>query len=134
VGIKRGLVVNASYEGQPLDEMTPIGENVMAPAGEVSASEVEALHALIRSQKPGSLEALKGGAHEDNLKIFESVLKYEANSTLLDTICINAGAAFMLAQDVPDCDAGFEKAKALLQSGAVNNWVTRTRRFYQNES
>ena len=134
VGLKRGLVAHSTYGGQALDEITSMGENAIAAAGAVTQAELDTLFDLIRTHNTGTLDDLKGGTPDDNLRIFEDVLAYKANPTLLNTICINAGAAFCLTQNVPSFEAGFEKAKQLLVSGAVSNWVSKTRSFFQHES
>jgi anthranilate phosphoribosyltransferase len=134
VGIKRGLVAHSDYQGQALDEMTSIGDNTLSPAGKVTAAEMDALRKLTNDHKSGTLHDLKGGTPEDNLKIFETVLDFKANMTLLNTLCLNAGAAFRLVENVSGVEEGFEKAQQLLQSGTVRKWVSKTRSFFQHES
>ncbi len=134
VGLEAGMVASSSIEGQSIDEITSIGKNSISPVGSIKDNDVAALQTLIAEKTLGTLEDLKGGDFQTNLDIFHSILTYEANATLLNTLCINAGAAFRIVGKVDTFEDGFEMATDLLKGGKVSEWVNQTAAFYSSRS
>ena len=130
VGVKSGVVACSKKENQIMDEMTTIAENTIRAIGEMREDELELLDELIHRVSGGELADLKGGDHETNLKIFKSILSFEANPSLLNTLCLNAGVAFKIVGKVPSFADGFDMAQDLLKGGRVSEWVQATSTFY----
>ena len=130
VGVKSGIVACSKHENQVMDELTTIADNTISTIGEMGENEIELLTELIQEKSGGALVDLKGGDHETNLEIFESILSYSANSSLLNTLCLNAGVAFKIVGKVPSFAEGFDMAHDLLKGGKVSEWVRATSTFY----
>lgn len=130
VGVKSGVVACSKIGNQVMDELTTIADNTVSAIGEMDGDELELLAEFIQKVSGGSSAELKGGDHETNLKIFRSILSYEANPSLLNTLCLNAGVAFKIARKVSSFEDGFEMAQDLLKGGKVSEWVQASSSFY----
>lgn len=67
-----------------------------------------------------SLDDIKGGSGEENAQLAREILKGKGRASLVDAVCLNAGAALMVYGIVDSIAAGYEKAKEVLASGAVS--------------
>ena len=66
---------------------------------------------------PCSLDELRGGAPEDNARVFGRVLANEGPEALRDAVIVNAGALLWTAGLAPAPKAGVELARASLENG-----------------
>jgi anthranilate phosphoribosyltransferase len=102
LGLKKFLVVH----GDGLDELTPFGENTVAPAVPLPAS---------RSM----LHDLTGGDPATNAGIVRAILSGKERSTKRDIIVLNAAAALWVAGEVESIEDGQKRASELIDSGAA---------------
>jgi anthranilate phosphoribosyltransferase len=69
---------------------------------------------------------LAGGTPEENARTIESVFNGESGAKR-DVILLNAGAAFLVAGDVDQLEAGIEKAALTIDSGLATDLLGRLR-------
>ncbi|MDE0821668.1 MAG: hypothetical protein OSA95_11135, partial [Opitutales bacterium] len=59
-------------------------------------------------------------------------LEGRANYGLMDSLCLNAGAALWIAEQAADLREGIAQARGLLTDGAVRNWMEKVCEFYRD--
>ena len=126
LGLERGIVVHGRLpDGDGLDELSCAGDNRVAGCGELAD-----LNGIWTPEERGfprcSAADLAGGSNRENVAILESILEGSGPAGLVDTILLNAAAAFTVC-GVSD---GVERARHLLLGGAVEDWLRRARGFY----
>ena len=113
LGSDHAMVVHGS---DGLDEITTTGATLV---GEVRGGEVEVYE--LAPERFGvaraELRELAGGDPEENAAAMERVLGGEAGA-LADVVALNAGAALFVGGVVAGMEAGVERARELLASGA----------------
>jgi anthranilate phosphoribosyltransferase len=124
LGMVRGLSVNSYGGDMRADELTTCGVNRVAGIGELSSIDTE-WTAQDFGLKESSWDEIKGGTAEDNLKLLEEMMLGKGPQGLSDTICLNAGAAFWIANDVKDIRSGIAKARSVLCGGTLSAWLKR---------
>ncbi len=134
IPLHRGLVVNSQIEEQSIDELTTVGSYTAAAAGELDESELSELKDLFSKIQGGSLSELKGGDNQQNIQILKQLLNFEAPQALLNTICLNAGAALRVCAKAATFAEGYDMAQTLLESGKTRDWLNATIDFYKNEA
>jgi anthranilate phosphoribosyltransferase len=114
LGSEHALVVHG-HDG--LDEITTTGPTRVAEVrgGSVNTWTLEPEEVGCRRAR---LEALRGGAPEENARLMSAVLAGE-EGPLADITALNAGAALWVAGLAADLAAGVERARAVLASGAA---------------
>ena len=126
LGAERALVCR-SEDG--LDELTTTAANRLwaVRGGEV---EEERLDPRELDMPRASIEDLRGGSVEDNVRIADEVLA-GGSGPRADVVVLNTAAALEVAGRVADLSEGVELARATLESGAAaelkDRWVQRTR-------
>ncbi|WOO39822.1 anthranilate phosphoribosyltransferase [Rubellicoccus peritrichatus] len=129
--VKSGLVVNSAIgEGGVMDEFTCAGANRVCGVGTLNhlngtISPVDA------GLSPCAFDDLKGGDVAQNLKMLDALLDGSAPQGLIDTICLNVGAALWITDRADDLSAGVKQANEILQSGVVSKWLERVKAVYQ---
>ena len=71
-----------------------------------------------------NLENLKGGTPNHNALMFQELLSNSAHPDLINTVCLNSGLLLWLCDQAPDIQAGFKKARHLLETGLVGKYFT----------
>ena len=79
-----------------------------------------------------SLDDVRGGDLECNVRILEDLLEGRANDGLMDSLCLNAGAALWIADQASDVKGGIAQARSLLTDGTVRNWMDKACEFYRD--
>ncbi len=125
LGCERALVVHGS---DGLDEITASGPTRVA---EVQDGRVRLFELAPEDFGLGRwpLEALAGGAPEENARRLEAVLAGESGA-LRGVTLMNAGAALVVAGLAADWRGGAELAGRALDSGAAADTLDRLRRFH----
>ncbi len=121
---KRALVVRGE---NGLDEMNCNGKTSMieVSAGSLASKEFNSPYESVASLPKGPLDAKTGAMMLDRL--FKGM---ETNSDYHHMCCLNAGAAFYVAEKVDSIEAGCKLAEELLKSGAVMAKFEQVRRTY----
>ncbi len=130
LGLKRGLVVHTVVnDRQGMDELSCCGLCHVAGFGEFSEVreiwEPEELN-LNRC----SLSDVQGGDLDRNMELLGDVLAGGVNPGLMDSICLNAGAALWIAEVEPNLSSGVARARSLLSDGTVKEWLGRMQAFF----
>ena len=134
LGLTAGLVAHGCLPGGGgLDELSCAGRNRVAGLGRLRGvgSGVDAADAGL-PQCP--FADLGGGDVAANLATMHALLSGVADAVplgLRHSVLLNAGAALWVAGAAPDLRQGVVRAEQTLQSGAVEDWLRRVRRFYQ---
>lgn len=134
LGLARGLTVYSELsDGRRMDELTTAGENHLAGMGDladVRQTKTPEDWGFVRTNP----EQLRGAEAEANWQLFQDILEGRGRSGLVDTIVLNAAAALWVAEKADSLETGLSMARELLLGGAVRDWVSRTRAFYQEAS
>ncbi len=128
LGTRRALVVHGS---DGLDEITLCGPTRVADTGGGTAGpavyEITPEAAGLERAAP---EALRGGSAEENAAIAQAVLEGAAGPCR-DVVCLNAAAAFVAADAVPDMAAGVMLARQAIDDGRALGRLAALRAFTQ---
>lgn len=133
LGLSAGLVAHCTPEvDKSLDELSCAGVNYVAGFGRLQGTtRIESLEGLGLS--PCTLDDLKGGNVEDNLSILHYLLNGDSaavSAGLLNSILLNAGAAFWISGKTSDLQEGVAFARELIDSGRVLSWLKSVQDFY----
>jgi anthranilate phosphoribosyltransferase len=132
LGLKRGLVVHTELDfGRGMDELACCGTCHVAGFGEFEGMRDTWTPDLIGLNRC-SLDDVRGGDLECNVRILEDLLEGRANDGLMDSLCLNAGAALWIAEQASDIKEGIAQARGLLTDGAVRNWMDKAYEFYRD--
>ena len=134
MGLKAGLVAHCTTdEDQVLDELSCAGRNRIAGFGSLNNLRGELVLAHQVGLSKCDLNSLKGGDVNENIRILNAIFDGSSSgvsSGLLETILMNAGAAFWVAECTNDLDSGVQKAREVIDSGAARDWLQSARAFY----
>lgn len=135
IGLTAGLVAHGRPEaGRALDELSCAGENFIAGFGRL-ASESGGLLPAAAGLPTCDFAELAGGGIEANLATMHALLSGAPDavpSGLRNSVLLNAGAALWIVGRAVDLAEGVSRARQVLESGAVEQWLQRTRDFYKN--
>ena len=135
MGSRGGWIVHGQPEhGCVLDEMSSAGSNYACAYGEQGAGLLDIKVGEL-GLKPSNLSQLVGGDANYNVKLLLDLLSPNsefASRGLQASVCLNAGAALLIAGKVKNHKAGVELAKDALSSGIVADWLTQIQSFYDS--
>lgn len=128
--LENGIAVSCEIApNRFVDELTTAGTNVVHGFGK--------LHDLDGSWSagqlgfvPGDATELVGGSAEDNIALLERMLSGEGPQALVDSLVLNAGAAFHIVGKTDSMEEGFALAREILLGGTLRNWLSRVKAFY----
>jgi anthranilate phosphoribosyltransferase len=114
LGVDRALVVH----GSGLDEIALHDETVVA---ELNDSEIEeySITPADLGLEEASIEAIAGGTPEENAADLRGIVTGELDGPKRDVILANAGAAVYVAGEADSLEAGVERAREAIESGAA---------------
>lgn len=134
MGLKAGLVAHCTTgEDQVLDELSCAGRNHIAGFGSLISLRGELAIARQAGLSKCDLNSLKGGDVNENIRILNAIFDGSSSGVpqgLLDSILMNAGAAFWVAECTNDLDSGVQKAREVIDSGTARDWLQSARAFY----
>ena len=76
---------------------------------------------------------IPGGDNDENTEIFLSLLKNQAPKSIMDLVCLNAGAAFYCFGRTDSITEGFELSKSLFTKGLVQDKFLEYKHFSNRE-
>lgn len=131
LGLKRGLAVCSSLPGGAcMDELTTAGENTVHGFGGLSSVQAKwKAHEL--GFPPADPRELAGGTAADNVALLEDMLQGKGHSGLVDTLALNAGAAFWILERDDSLAEGCARAREILLGGKLRAWLRKAREFYK---
>jgi anthranilate phosphoribosyltransferase len=130
LGRRKAWVVHSICEGQALDELAVPGEACLSSGGTSTPGEEARLSAFVARLRRGALADLKGGNPELNRSIFRQVVEGRANPVLMDTLYLNAAVAFWSCGLDESPEAGFERAREVILSGKLRQWLLGIQHFF----
>ncbi|MEM7792049.1 MAG: anthranilate phosphoribosyltransferase [Verrucomicrobiota bacterium] len=137
LGLSSGLVVHGRpAEGIVLDELSCAGVNEVAGIRAL-AKETGRLTAEDAGLPVCEFSDLKGGDVSRNLEILGAFSKGDSEtipSGLVDSILLNAGAAFWILGRSEDLQSGVAMARETVSTGKLKNWLDRVAEFYADHS
>jgi anthranilate phosphoribosyltransferase len=130
LGLTRGLAVSCELSGGGnMDEFTTAGTNHVAGFGGLAS-----VHQTWRPDQLGftlaSPEELVGGTAAENVAILEDIIRGDGRPGLVDSLVLNAGAAFHIVEKVDSLDEGCALAREILLGGALRTWLDKAHAFY----
>jgi anthranilate phosphoribosyltransferase len=121
LGVRRGFVVSGSVGEARIDELSTLGENVVAEfyhARGFTGSKLALEHFPLQ---PARLEDLLGGDKFQNAEITRKILRGEDRGPKRDAVLLNAGAALFVAGKTKSLAEGWELAGETIDSGKTKN-------------
>jgi anthranilate phosphoribosyltransferase len=117
LGIRRGLVASGQVGPAWLDELSTLGENMIAEFyhDRGFSAGLRTLDGL--PFQPATLEDLSGGDREANAVIVRRLLDNEERGPKRDAVLLNAGAALFVAGKARSILEGWDAALELIVSG-----------------
>ncbi|MEX0326282.1 MAG: anthranilate phosphoribosyltransferase [Puniceicoccaceae bacterium] len=130
LGLARGLAVCSELPGGGfMDELTTAGNNHVRGFG--SLGEIDAVWTPDGlGFPPASPDDLKGGTAAENVALLNDILAGNGRVSLVDTLALNAAAAFLVVDRVDSLDEGCALAREILLGGALRSWLEKARAFY----
>ncbi|NOS69706.1 MAG: anthranilate phosphoribosyltransferase [Verrucomicrobia bacterium] len=124
LGVRRGMVVSGKVPSpmsgvQNLDELSTLGENVIAEFYQERGFTTSTLDPNQFPLQPATLDDLIGGDRDTNAEIIRRILRGEDRGPKRDAVLLNAGAALFVAGSVRSMSGGWEKAALVLDDGAA---------------
>jgi anthranilate phosphoribosyltransferase len=117
LGLRRGMVVCGSVPNGHLDELSTLGETIVAefyqPHG-LTSSSLPPSHFPIQ---PATLADLAGGNREANAEIIRQLFRGQDRGPRRDATLLNAAAALFVAEKCRSLSEGWELAAELIDSG-----------------
>jgi len=124
LGVRRGLVVSGrvpavTATGAPayLDELSTLGENVVAEFYQERGFSCSVLGADGFAIRPAGLDDLRGGDRRENAAIVRRIISGEDRGPRRDAVLLNAAAALLVADRVRSLVEGWELAEELIDGG-----------------
>jgi len=131
LGLKGGIAVSCELSsGVYMDEFTTAGANHVTGFGELVSLESPWEPASL-GFPPCSAEDLAGGNATENVALLEAILRGRGSPGLVDTLVLNAAAAFLIVHRVGSLDEGCALARETLLGGTLRNWLHRAQAFYR---
>ena len=117
LGVRRGLVVSGSVGDARIDELSTLGENVVAEFYQERGFTASKLTLENFPLQPARLEDLLGGDPFQNAEITRNILAGKDRGPKRDAVLLNAGAALFVAGKTKSLAAGWELAGETIDSG-----------------
>ena len=134
LGLLRGLAVSCQLpNGGFMDEITTAGVNHIAGFGGFAEIKTQ-WKASDLQMPPANPNELKGGTAEENVAMLREIIEGKGPGGLVDSLLLNAAAAFLILDRVEDMREGCALAKEILLGGAVREWLLRAEAFYKATS
>ena len=136
IGLTAGLVAHCTpAEGLNLDELSCVGRNHVAGFGSFRSHSGD-----LRVEEAGltrcGLESLRGGDVDDNIRTLNLIFngqRKEVPDGLINSILLNAGAAFWITGRSTDLRSGVDIASEFLDSGRAGQWLKKAQSFYADK-
>ena len=114
LGVDRALVVH----GSGLDEIALHDETIVAELDDGEIEEYSITPADLGLEE-ASIEAIAGGTPEENAADLRGIVTGELDGPKRDVILANAGAAVYVVGEADSLEAGVERAREAIESGAA---------------
>ena len=131
LGLKNGLTVcSALSNGACMDELTTAGINHVCGMGHMRTLADQWAPDRF-GLSPTTPQTIQGGTAEQNVALLDQVMAGNGPNGLLETLALNAAAAFKIVQKVDTIEDGCALAKDILLGGALKTWLNQAKAFYR---
>jgi len=117
LGARRAMVVCGLADGKHLDELSTLGENVVAEFYQERGLAIATLSPGNFPLQPAALADLRGGDKIMNAEIIRRILRGDERGPKRDAVLLNAGAALFVAGKTKSVAAGWDLAAATIDGG-----------------
>jgi anthranilate phosphoribosyltransferase len=117
LGSRRVMVVSGRAGEHHLDELSTLGETVVAEYYQDRGFHSSTLDASNFGIERASLEELRGGDRKENARILRQILAGEERGAKRNAVLLNSAAALFLAGRVKSLTEGIDAAAELIDSG-----------------
>jgi len=132
--IASGMVVHCRVaNGAGVDELTTAGTNLVRGVGSLRGSTFP-IQASELDLPDCILADLRGGESADNLQMLRDLAQGNLKGPVLDTLCLNAGAALFLSGRSETIPSGIELARTSISDGQFQDWLNRFEKFNHSQS
>lgn len=128
LGVRRALVVCGRTPSGHLDEISTLGDTVIAEFHHERALSVSSLAVNDLPVQPTVLGDLAGGDGDANAAIIRRILAGEERGPKRDAVLLNAGAALFVAGRTRSILEGWDLAASLLDSGRATAKLSQLQR------
>ncbi|MCK6499103.1 MAG: anthranilate phosphoribosyltransferase, partial [Nitrospira sp.] len=128
LGLTRAMVVCGKTSAGYLDELSTVGDTVIAEFHHERALAVSTLSIQNLPVQPTVLADLAGGDGAENAGIVKRILSGQERGPKRDAVLLNAGAALFLAGRARSIIEGWELAGSLIDSGRAANKLAQLQR------
>jgi anthranilate phosphoribosyltransferase len=129
IGLKRAIVFHGTTPRGGVDELSPLGENLLAelsPEGEIVVRCLDPSEVGIKSRGVPDEIAAGKDRRTEALRLLRIITGQDKGLGLV-TVCLNAAPIFYISGMVSTLKQGYEMALALIESGSalqsLFNWV-----------
>jgi len=119
LGVRRGFVVSGSVGEARIDELSTLGENVVAEFYHERGFTTSKLSLENFPLQPARLEDLVGGDKFQNAETTRQILAGKDRGPRRDAVLLNAGTALFVAGKAKSLAEGWELAGETIDSGAA---------------
>ncbi len=117
LGLRRGMVVSGRVGEAWLDELSTMGENVIAEFYQERGFAASSLAHTDFPVQSAALADLAGGDRQANAAMIRTLLRNEDRGPKRDAVLLNAGAGLFVAGKTQSMSEGWDLADELLLSG-----------------
>ncbi len=122
------VVHGETGDGRGMDELSTLGENLIAEAEDRTVCEwTEDTAELL--PRPASLAQLAGGTAKDNAEILESIIRGETRGPKRDLVLLNAAAALVVTELASELPEALALAEEIVDSGRAAASLQAWREF-----
>lgn len=134
LGLASALVVHCRISNSlGVDELTVAGANRIAGTGRLRDEKFPSSPGDFGLQE-GHLSDILGGETDENLTILRSIAEGTRAGAMVDTLCLNAGAALYVCGKSSSIREGVAAAKAAIENKSFHKWLTRFEAFNRTHS
>lgn len=125
LGLRRAMVVSGRVGDGHLDELSTMGDNLIAEFHHERGFSVSTLSARMLPVHPAVVGDLAGGDRETNAAIIRRLLSGQEQGPKRDAVLLNAAAALFVAGKARSITEGWGTAEELLDSGRAATQLAR---------
>ena len=133
LGLSAGLCAYGRVGAAGVDEFTSAGANVVAGFGSMREISGEWTPESLGLARCAAAE-LKGGTAAENVALMKRLARGEGPAGLIDTVSLNAGAAFWIVGKAPSIEEGTKLARGVLTGGDTALWLEKSAKVFAKVS
>lgn len=129
IGLDSALTVHcATGPTAGADELTVAGDNLILGSGRLKGADFASAPEAYGLDR-ADIADLRGGEAGRNLTLLRELAGNRAPPPMEDTLCLNAGAALLIAGRCEGIEEGIGTARAALRDGSFRRWLANFEEF-----